>query len=93
MLAVTFVLYQALNFYWWIVIASAILSWLYAFNIINAGNPVVDAIGTFLYKMTEPVYRRIRRFMPAHCAIQAYRTDRSRIGLPVHRRSRIEPGR
>ena len=64
MLAVTFVLYQALNFYWWIVIASAILSWLYAFNIINAGNPVVDAIGTFLYKMTEPVYRRIRRFMP-----------------------------
>ena len=64
MLAVTFVLYQALNFYWWIVIASAILSWLYAFNIINAGNPVVDAIGTFLYKMTEPVYRRIRSFMP-----------------------------
>ena len=64
MLAVTFVLYQALNFYWWIVIASAILSWLYAFNIINAGNPVGDAIGTFLYKMTEPVYRRIRSFMP-----------------------------
>lgn len=64
MLAVTFVLYQALNLYWWIVIASAILSWLYAFNIVNPGNPFVDAIGRFLWQMTEPVYRRIRRFLP-----------------------------
>ena len=47
MLAVTFVLYQALNLYWWIVIASAILSWLFAFNIVNPGNPFVDSIGRF----------------------------------------------
>ena len=64
MLAVTFVLYQALNFYWWIVIASAVLSWLYAFNIVNPGNPFVDQVGRFLWQMTEPVYRRIRRVLP-----------------------------
>ena len=64
MLAVTYIIYQALNLYWWIVIASAVLSWLYAFNIVNPGNPVVDSIGRFLWQMTEPVYRRIRRFLP-----------------------------
>ena len=64
MLAVTYVLYQALNLYWWIVIASAVLSWLYAFNIVNPGNPFVDSVGRFLWKMTEPVYRRIRRVLP-----------------------------
>ncbi|MCK5932537.1 MAG: YggT family protein [Fulvimarina manganoxydans] len=64
MLAVIQVVLLALNIYWWIIIASAILSWLYAFNIINAGNAFVDAIGTFLYKATEPVYRRVRRFLP-----------------------------
>ncbi|MEC5289753.1 YggT family protein [Aurantimonas sp. C2-6-R+9] len=64
MLAVTYVLYQALNLYWWIVIASAILSWLYAFNIVNPGNPFVDSVGRFLWQLTEPVYRRIRKVLP-----------------------------
>ncbi|MEF2071571.1 YggT family protein [Consotaella aegiceratis] len=54
-----------LDIYWWIVIASAVLSWLYAFNIINPGNQFVDAVGTFLYRMTEPLYRQIRRLLPA----------------------------
>ncbi|KKN89003.1 hypothetical protein LCGC14_0241960 [marine sediment metagenome] len=64
MLAVTYVLYQALNLYWWVVIASAILSWLYAFNIVNPGNPFVDSVGRFLWQLTEPVYRRIRKVLP-----------------------------
>ncbi|MDY8108216.1 YggT family protein [Fulvimarina sp. 2208YS6-2-32] len=64
MLAVLNVLMLALNIYWWIIIASAILSWLYAFNIVNAGNQFVDSIGQFLYRATEPVFRRVRRVMP-----------------------------
>ncbi|MEO0328491.1 MAG: YggT family protein [Pseudomonadota bacterium] len=62
--AVIYILYQVMNFYWWIVILSAVFSWLYAFNIINNSNQFVNMIGNFLYQMTEPVYRPIRRFLP-----------------------------
>ncbi len=54
----------ALNLYTWILIASAIFSWLYAFNVINSSNRFVEAIGRFLYNVTEPVLRPIRRVMP-----------------------------
>ncbi len=54
----------ALSIYTWIIIASAVFSWLYAFNIVNARNPFVASVGDFLYKVTEPVLRPIRRFMP-----------------------------
>ena len=54
----------ALNLYTWILIGSAIFSWLYAFNVINSSNQFVNAIGTFLYNVTEPLLRPIRRVMP-----------------------------
>jgi YggT family protein len=49
---------------WFIIIVSAIFSWLYAFNVINTRNQFVNQIGSALYAMTEPLYRPIRRFMP-----------------------------
>jgi YggT family protein len=55
---------MVLNLYMWVLIASAILSWLVAFNVINTRNRVVYAIGDFLYRITEPVLRPIRRFLP-----------------------------
>ncbi|WP_102960638.1 YggT family protein [Mangrovicella endophytica] len=64
MLAVIQVILLALNIYWWIIIAAAVLSWLYAFNIVNSGNQFVDSVATFLYKATEPLFRRIRRILP-----------------------------
>ena len=64
MCALTKVIIIALQFYTWIIIASAIFSWLYAFNVVNPGNQVVSMIGDFLYRLTEPVLRPIRRFMP-----------------------------
>ena len=54
----------ALNLYTWIIIASAIYSWLYAFNVVNPHNRFVGMVGEFLYKTTEPALRPIRRFMP-----------------------------
>ena len=54
----------ALNIYIWILIANAIFSWLYAFNVINTNNQFVNTIGRALYQMTEPVLRPIRRVMP-----------------------------
>ena len=55
---------QLIEFYIWIIIASAVLSWLVAFDVINMRNRFVFMIGDALNRMTEPVYRRIRRFLP-----------------------------
>jgi YggT family protein len=54
----------ALTFYMWIVVAMAIFSWLVAFNVVNTRNHAVAVIGDFLYRITDPALRPIRRFMP-----------------------------
>lgn len=54
----------ALGLYWWIIIASAIFSWLYAFNVVNPRNQFVGQVGNMLFKLTEPALRPIRRYMP-----------------------------
>lgn len=59
------VLHMALGFYLWVVFASVILSWLTAFGIVNSYQPFVQAVGRFLYGMTEPVMRPIRNRLPA----------------------------
>jgi YggT family protein len=53
-----------LNVIWWIIIVQAILSWLIAFNVINTYNDMVRMIWEALQKMTEPLYRPIRKIMP-----------------------------
>lgn len=58
------VLYFALDIYKWCVIVSAILSWLIAFNVINTSNQLVYTIVDFLYRITEPAIRPIRKFIP-----------------------------
>ncbi len=50
--------------YIWVIIIQAILSWLVAFNVMNTSNRFVYAVGNALYRLTEPVLRRIRRYMP-----------------------------
>lgn len=64
MLALIETIRFALDIYWWIIIASAIFSWLYAFNVINSRNQFVNTIGNFLFRATEPALRPIRRIMP-----------------------------
>lgn len=54
----------ALNLFVWALIISAILSWLVAFNVINTSNQFVSMVGNFLYRLTEPALRPIRRFVP-----------------------------
>lgn len=54
----------ALSLYTWILIASAVFSWLYAFNVVNSGNRFVASIGEFLYRVTEPVLRPLRNILP-----------------------------
>ncbi len=48
----------------YVLIASAVLSWLVAFNVVNVRNPIVAQIGEVLYRLTEPVLRPIRNLLP-----------------------------
>jgi YggT family protein len=54
-----------LNFYIWALIIGAVLSWLVAFNVVNNHNRVVQVVGDFLYRITEPLLRPIRRVIPS----------------------------
>lgn len=64
MLAVIATLNFIINIAWFLVIASAIFSWLYAFNVINVNNNAINMIGRSLYQLTEPLYRPIRNILP-----------------------------
>ena len=48
----------------YIIIAQAILSWLVAFNVINTYNDFVRSFLGALDRITEPLYRPIRRILP-----------------------------
>ncbi len=55
---------KVIDIYTWIVIASAIVSWLVAFGVINLRNQFVRMVVDFLVRVTEPALRPIRRIMP-----------------------------
>jgi len=63
------VLIVALNFYQYIVIANVVFSWLVAFNVINTSNQFVHMIMDFTYRLTEPLYSRIRNVLPNFGAV------------------------
>ncbi|MFV3127524.1 YggT family protein [Niveispirillum sp. KHB5.9] len=58
------IIYVALDLYVWVLIISAILSWLIAFNVVNTRNRVVYTISDVLYRLTEPALRPIRNVLP-----------------------------
>ena len=54
-----------LDLYYWVVIIAVILSWLIAFNVINTYNNFVRTLMTAIGAVTEPVFRQVRRVIPA----------------------------
>lgn len=58
------ILYAVLDLYKWVLIISAILSWLVAFNVVNTRNRAIYTISDVLYRLTEPALRPIRNVMP-----------------------------
>ena len=54
----------ALQLYIYLLIASAVLSWLIAFNVVNTRNQFVSMLWDFLYRITEPALAPIRAIMP-----------------------------
>ncbi len=57
--------YNVLNIYWYIILATVVVSWLTAFNIINYSNPYVRQIMSVLDTLTEPILGPIRRVIPS----------------------------
>ncbi|MBA3897418.1 MAG: YggT family protein [Sphingomonadaceae bacterium] len=64
MTSIVQILYILLTVIWWIIVIQAVMSWLIAFNVINTHNDMVRSIWTALDRMTEPLYRPIRRILP-----------------------------
>ena len=64
MIAIFYLVLQLLKLYSYVVIANVIISWLIAFNILNTSNKFVYSILEFTYKLTDPIYNKIRRFLP-----------------------------
>ena len=64
MYSVLMLIDRIIDIYVWVIILSAVLSWLVAFDIVNMRNRLVYLIGNALNRITEPVYRPIRRFLP-----------------------------
>jgi YggT family protein len=62
--AVIELIFTLLSLYIWILIASAVLSWLVAFDVVNPHNRLVRMIGDFCHRITEPALRPIRRILP-----------------------------
>ena len=64
MQSLVFLIDKVIDIYTWIVIASAIMSWLVAFGVVNTRNQFIRMVVDVLYRLTEPVLRPIRRMLP-----------------------------
>ena len=53
-----------LDIYFYVILATVIMSWLIAFNVINGSNPYVRQVAYALRRLTEPLLGPIRRMMP-----------------------------
>lgn len=53
-----------LDIAFWIIIVQVVLSWLIAFEVINTRNPQAAKFIRLVERITDPVFRPLRRFVP-----------------------------
>lgn len=58
------VLTAVIGIVWFVVIAHVIVSWLVSFQVLNLRQPLVAQVWQILNRLTDPMYRPIRRFLP-----------------------------
>lgn len=58
------ILMLLLNVVYFIVIAHVIMSWLINFQVLNLRQPLVAQVWDGLNRLLEPIYSRVRSFMP-----------------------------
>ena len=64
MLFIANILTWALTIYSWIIILEVVVNWLIIFNVINTSNPQAQNLLKLLKKATDPVYSRLRKYIP-----------------------------
>ncbi|MEM6811179.1 MAG: YggT family protein [Pseudomonadota bacterium] len=55
----------ALDIFFWIIIIQVVMSWLIAFNVVNIQNSQARRFIEILHKITDPVYKPLRKFIPS----------------------------
>lgn len=58
------VVYHILDFVVWLFIIQAVLSWLMVFGVVNRHNRFVFTVYDFTTRVTEPILRPLRRYIP-----------------------------
>ncbi|WP_294198295.1 YggT family protein [uncultured Sphingomonas sp.] len=58
------ILQVILNLVWWIIIVQFVLSLLISFNVVNTSNNFVRSLYEGLDRLSEPLYRPLRRMLP-----------------------------
>ena len=64
MMAVLQLLDTIIGLYTFVVVISVVLTWLVQFNVVNTSNQLVYMVGDFLFRITEPILKRIRSVIP-----------------------------
>ncbi|MBC7158177.1 MAG: YggT family protein [Rhodobacteraceae bacterium] len=59
------ILLLILDVVWFVMIVHIVMSWLISFQVLNLRQPLVAQIWDGLNRLLEPLYGRIRRFLPA----------------------------
>lgn len=62
--AVFYLAQAALSLLWWAVLLAAIVQTLISFNVLDTRNRFIWTVADFLYRLTEPLFRRVRRVIP-----------------------------
>lgn len=65
MIAVWQLIDTVIDLYIFAIVISVVLTWLVHFNVVNTSNQFVFMVGDFLFRITEPVLKRIRSVVPA----------------------------
>ena len=62
--AIVSLLSLAITVYIWIIIIQVLVHWLIIFELINADNPQAQNLINVLKKITDPVYKPLRKYIP-----------------------------
>jgi YggT family protein len=63
------ILMLLLDIFFWVIIIQVVMSWLIAFDVINIRNAQAQNLITLLNKITDPVFKPLRKFIPAIAGI------------------------
>jgi len=58
-------LYQAIEIYTFVIIASVVVSWLITFNVISMDHPAAKNLVSILGRLTDPVMRPVQKYVPS----------------------------